>query len=97
MQGIVGQLPLAQGAQRVIATPASSDTTFPDQNVLDLSIGRVFGSGTAKFHLDVQVFNVFNNDAHDVWETLVVLPGDSYSPKAHVLPRRVMLRAGIKW
>ena len=95
--GFSTQLPLAQGAQRVIATPASSDTTFPDQNVLDLSIGRVFGSGTAKFHLDVQVFNVFNNDAHDVWETLVVLPGDSYSPKAHVLPRRVMLRAGIKW
>ncbi|MCP3958871.1 MAG: hypothetical protein GY719_13540 [bacterium] len=91
------QFPLAQGGQTVIAVPASGDTTFPDQNVLDLSLGRSFEAGKATIRLDAQLFNVFNDDAHDGWQTLVVAPGDPYSARAHVLPRRLGLRLGIEF
>jgi len=91
------QFPLAQGGQTVIADPASSDRTFPAQNVLDLGLGRTFGSGDTTFEIDIQVFNAFNNDAFDAWQTLVVAPGDSLVPAAHILPRRLMVRTGFKW
>ncbi len=91
------QFPLEQGGQTVIAVPASGDTRFPDQNVLDLSLGRTFVAGKTAFHIDLQLFNVFNTDAHDSWETLIVAPGDTYYPRAYVLPRRIGLRFGISF
>ena len=81
----------------MIAVPASDSTTFPAQNVFDVSLGRSFEAGSAVFRIDAQLFNVFNSDAHDSWQTLVVAPGDAYYPRAHVLPRRLMLRLGLKF
>jgi hypothetical protein len=91
------QFPLEQGGQTVIAVPASEDTRFPDQNVLDLSLGRTFKAGPTAIQIDLQLFNVFNNEAHDSWETLIVAPGDTYYPRAYVLPRRIGLRFGISF
>ena len=91
------QFPLNQGGQTVIAVPASEDTRFSDQNVLDLSLGRTFKAGPTEIQIDLQFFNVFNNDAHDSWQTLIVAPGDPYYPRAYVLPRRLGLRAGIRF
>jgi len=91
------QFPLNQGGQTVIAVPASEDTRFPDQNVLDLGLGRTFKAGPTAIQIDLQLFNVFNNDAHDSWQTLIVAPGDSYYPRAYVLPRRLGLRFGIRF
>jgi len=91
------QFPLAQGGQTVIAVPASEDTRFSDQNVLDLSLGRSFEAGPTTILIDLQLFNVFNNDAHDSWQTLVVAPGDAYYPRAYVLPRRLGLRLGLRF
>jgi len=79
------------------AVPASDDTTFDDQNVLDLSLGRSFGAGPTEIRIDLQLFNVFNNDAHDSWQTLILRPGDEYYPSAYVLPRRLGLRFGISF
>jgi len=91
------QFALNQGGQTVIAVPASEDTRFPDQNVLDLSIGRGFEAGPTTITIDLQFFNVFDNDAHDSWQTLIVAPGDSYYPRAYVLPRRLGLRLGVRF
>ena len=76
----------------MIAVPASDETRLPDQNLLDVSLGRGFKAGRTEIRLDVQLFNVFNNDAHDGWETLEVAPGDEFYPDHFVLPRRWMLR-----
>jgi hypothetical protein len=89
------QFPLEQLGQTVIAVPASDDTTFPDQNVLDLSLGRSFGAGPTEIRIDLQLFNVFNNEAHDSWQTLILRPGDEYYPSAYVLPRRLGVRFGV--
>ena len=91
------QYPLEQLGQTVIAVPASDDTTFPDQNVLDLSLGRSFGAGPTLINIDLQLFNVFNNEAHDSWQTLILRPGDEYYPSAYVLPRRSGVRLGISF
>jgi len=79
----------------VIAVPASEDTRFPDQNVLDLGFGRTFEAGPTTIKIDLQLFNVFNSAAHDSWQTLIVAPGDPYYPRAYVLPRRLGLHFGI--
>ena len=91
------QFPLNQGPQTVIAVPASEATTFSAQNVLDLSLGRDFKAGPSTIQIDLQFFNVFNNEAHDSWQTLIVAPGDVYYPRAYVLPRRLGLRLGIRF
>ena len=44
-----------------------------------------------------QLFNVFNNEAHDSWQTLILTPGDEYYPSAYVLPRRLGVRLGISF
>ena len=91
------RFPLNQGGQTVIAVPASDDTTFSDQNLLDLSLGKVFEAGAVSIQIDLQLFNVFNSDAHDSWQTLIVAPGDGYYPRAYALPRRLGLRLGISF
>jgi len=65
--------------------------------VLDLSLGRSFPVGQVTIQLDLQFFNVLNNDAHDSWQTLVVAPGDVYYPRAYVLPRRLGLHLGVQF
>ncbi len=84
--------PLAQGAQTVIAIPASSDDRLPSQSPLDLALGRRFDLGRSELKLDVQVLNVFNEDSHDWWQSLIVPAGSQFVPDGYVFPRRVMVR-----
>ena len=56
-----------------------------------------FPAGKTMIQIDLQLFNVFNNSAHDSWQTLIVAPGDPYYPTAYVLPRRLGLRFGISF
>ena len=56
----------------MIAVPATGDTTYSNQNVLDLSFGRVFDAGPVSFKIDLQFYNIFNNTGHDSWQTLIV-------------------------
>jgi outer membrane receptor protein involved in Fe transport len=90
-------LGLEQGRVTVIMEPANDDLRLPDRYILDLTLGRAFplGGGT-EVRFDVQVFNIFNEDANDSWD------GDAYSrgqfvPTNWVLPRRVMLRFVFDW
>jgi len=89
------RFPLEQGGQTVIAVPATGDTTFSDQNVLDLSFGRVFDAGPVEIQVDLQFYNIFNSTSHDSWQTLIVAPGDDYYPRSYVLPRSLGLHFGI--
>ncbi len=89
--------PLAQGGQRIIAIPASDDARLPDQNNFDLSLGRRFDVGAVELKLDVQLFNVFNEDTHDWWEELTVARNEEYVPAGYLFPRRVMLRFGLEF
>lgn len=89
--------PLAQGGQRVIAVPASDDTRLPTQNNVDFSLGRRFDVGQVQLKLDVQLFNVFNEDTHDWWETLQVPADEQYVPSGYLFPRRVMIRFGLEF
>ncbi len=81
----------------MIAIPASSANRLPDQNVLDLALGRRFGLGPTQLKLDVQLFNIFNEDAHDWWQTLEVSPGDQFLEDGVIAPRRVMLRISLEF
>jgi hypothetical protein len=89
--------PLNQGNQTVIAIPASGDNRLPDQNVLDVALGRTFPLGPTEFKIDLQLFNVLNEDAHDWWETLVVPPGDEFVPSGYIQPRRLMVRLNLSY
>ena len=86
--------PLNQGTQTIIAVPAGSER-LPDQSVLDLSLGRRFALGETELKVDLQLFNVFNEDAHDWWQTNVVPPGDQFVPSGYIFPRRLMVRLGM--
>lgn len=88
---------LAQGGTRVIAVPASDDTRLPDQNNFDLSFGRRFDVGRAQLKLDVQLFNIFNEDTYDWWEELTVAPDEEYVPSGYLFPRRVTIRFGLEF
>ena len=94
--GMGSQSPLAQGSQTVIAVPAGSNT-LPDQNVLDLGLVRDFDLGAVDLTFNVKLFNVFNEDGHDWWETLNVPPGSQYVPSGYIMPRRWMLQARLSF
>ena len=68
---------------------------LPAQSVLDLALGRRFELGRAVLKTDVQLFNVFNEDSHDWWQTLLVPPGDEYVPDGYIFPRRLTVRLGL--
>ena len=89
--------PLAQGGQTVIAIPASDDNRLPDQNNFDVALGRRFDVGGVQLKLDLQAFNIFNEDTHDWWQTLQVPVGDEYVPSGYLFPRRVMIRFGLEF
>jgi hypothetical protein len=88
---------LAQGNQTIIAVPASTSNTLPDQNVLDLALGRGFDLGKVDLKIDLQLFNAFNEDSHDWWETLLVPQGENYTPSGYITPRRWMLRLSLQF
>ena len=92
------RVPLNQGLTRIIVEPASDDMRLPSTTLVDLAIGKRFKlpRGTT-LKVDAQVFNVFNEDAPQFWETLALQPGDRFVPSDWVLPRRVMLRLGLEF
>ena len=86
---------LDQGLTDVILEPANDGLRLPDQVALDLTLGRRFEfSNGASVRFDAQLFNVFNEDAHDFWETDSYRRGQ-FVPSDYVLPRRVMLRFSL--
>ena len=94
---------IGQGT-RVIMTPAgSNDPAFgelrlPFEKTVDLAIGwRARLGDSSVFKIDAQIFNVFNDDAHTFYQTLVLQPGDTFSPDEFVWPRRLQVRAGFEF
>ena len=88
------QSPINQGGQGVIVVPADSNVRLPTQNVLDLAIGKRIDAGPTTVKIDLQLFNVFNEDSHDWWQTLNVAPGDSFVPDGYIFPRPADAAAG---
>jgi hypothetical protein len=86
------------------ATQASSQDYFiaesfrhPTQNLIDVGVGKTFPLGAVDLKLDLQLFNLLNEDATDFFETVILAPGDSFYPNTWVKPRRLMLHAGIQF
>jgi hypothetical protein len=65
--------------------------------MLDMTLGRAFILGPVDLLLDLQLYNAFNTDTYNYWETLNVPPGDSYVPSGYVFPRRLQLRVGLRF
>jgi outer membrane receptor protein involved in Fe transport len=91
---------LNQGKTNVIMEPASDDQRFPSQALIDLSWGKRFKlSDSVDLNLDLQLFNLLNEDAPDYWESLSVGEGGAFVPDyAYItLPRRLQLRFAIEF
>jgi outer membrane receptor protein involved in Fe transport len=88
---------LEQGAKIVVLEPASDDRRLPSTMLLDLALGKRWELGDATLKTDLQVLNVLNEDAPQFWETLVLLPGERYTPDTYVYPRRAVIRIGIEF
>ena len=96
--GMASGAPLNQGSQTIIAVPAVSGVTRPANNILDVGLTRDFSlGGSIDLGVNVKLFNVFNDDSHDWWQTLKVPPGDSFIPKGYVMPRRWMLQLRLSF
>jgi outer membrane receptor protein involved in Fe transport len=83
--------PLAQGTQTVIAIPADTSTSMPDQNIVDLGLARDFTLGATNLRLNLKLYNALNEDSHDWWQSLNVPPGSVYVPSGYIWPRRLMV------
>jgi outer membrane receptor protein involved in Fe transport len=68
----------------------------PFQNLVDVSVGRSFKlSDDTEIKLDLQFFNLLNNDATDFFDTVVLAEGETFRPNTWIKPRRLMLRIGV--
>lgn len=91
---------LGQGISTVIMEPAGSNGLRHEfQRNVDLAFGKRFDVGNRGVaRLDVQVFNLFNENWHDYWQSQVLqTPGQTFLPSSYVAPRRVMARAGFSF
>ena len=80
------------------AAGADPGGRLPFNTLVDLAIGwRVNLGGSGVLKLDAQIFNLFDDDSHTFYQTLVIQPGDQFSPDSFQTPRRVMLRAGLQF
>lgn len=78
------------------AAGADSGGRLPFNTLVDLAIGwRAHLGGDAWLKLDAQIFNLFNDDSYNFYQTLIIQPGDQFSPDSFQLPRRIMIRAGV--
>lgn len=92
------RVPLSQGLTSFIVEPASDDNRLPSATLVDVSLGkRVQLPNDLELKLDAQVFNLFNDDAPQYFETLVLGPGDQFIGTDWVLPRRLMLRVALEF
>jgi outer membrane receptor protein involved in Fe transport len=74
----------------------SEQFRHPFQSLIDFSIGKRFPVGEGEFKVDLQFFNLLNDDATDFFETTILAPGEELYPTAWVKPRRLMLRLGYE-
>jgi hypothetical protein len=91
---------LNQGRTTIIMEPANDGQRFPNQAIIDFSIGKRFGlGGGAAFNIDLQFFNLLNEDAPDYWQNLSISYPDRFTPwDAWItLPRRLQIRLGIEF
>jgi len=65
---------------------------------VDVSVGRSFKlADRGELKLDLQFFNLLNDDATDFFEDLRLAEGETFRPNTWVKPRRLMLRVGIEY
>lgn len=70
----------------------------PFQNLVDVSVGKLFAlSDRGELNIDLQFFNLLNDDATDFFEDVVLSTGDTFRPNTWVKPRRLMLRLGVRY
>jgi hypothetical protein len=70
----------------------------PTQTLIDLSIGKRFSlPGDGEFKVDLQLFNLLNDDSTDWWEDVRLAQGDTFRANTWVKPRRLMIRLGIEY
>ncbi len=82
-----------RGFTEIITSPATDSQRLPNQYLVDLGIGKRFslGKGT-DLSIDLQVLNLFNDDAVEWWRDLNYPVGGEPLPGGWVLPRRAELR-----
>ncbi len=86
------------GRPAAIMAPASDSQRHPFQSLVDVGIGKRFRLGSdTTLNLDLQVFNLLNDDATDWFETVRLDEGEDFIPNTWIKPRRVMLRLGIEF
>jgi outer membrane receptor protein involved in Fe transport len=74
------------------------DLRHPFQSLVDVGVGRQFVlGGRWKLNLDLQVFNLLNDDATDWFQTVELADGDTFVPTFFVKPRRLQLRVGLEF
>ncbi|MGH9465276.1 MAG: TonB-dependent receptor domain-containing protein [Thermoanaerobaculia bacterium] len=93
-----GRARLDQGSTWIILEPNSDDRRLPTTLVLDASIGKRWNLSTdVVLKTDLQVLNLFNEDANQFWETQRLLPGEDYTSDDFVYPRRGIIRLGLEF
>jgi outer membrane receptor protein involved in Fe transport len=91
---------LEQGRTTVIMEPGNDGQRFPSQAIIDLSLGKGFNlGGGVLFNVDLQLYNLLNDDAWDYWENLSIQEGERFVPDAayYMLPRRLQIRVGVEF
>ena len=81
----------------MIAIPANSSTSMPDQNVVDLGLSRGFPIGGADLEVNLKLYNALNEESHDWWQTLNVEPDEVYVPSGYIWPRRLMVHLRLEF
>ena len=76
----------------------AEELRHPFQSLVDVTIGKRFelpNRGLLK--LDLQFFNLLNDDATDFFDDVRLAEGDVFRPNTWVKPRRLMVRVGIEF
>ena len=80
-----------------IVVPANNQQRLPSQTILDLGLGRKFPIGNGvSFNVDLQLFNVLNEDANEFWAGGDYARG-VFTPTNRILPRRLMVKLGLNF
>jgi hypothetical protein len=86
------------GRPPAIMEPASDDQRHPFQTLIDVGIGKRFRlADKGELKLDLQIFNLLNDDATDWFETVSLDEGETFLANTWVKPRRLMLRVGFEF
>ncbi len=87
---------LEQGGVGIVIEPASDDTRLPSVMLLDVGLGKRFSLGSdVELKVDLQIFNLLNDDSNQFWEDLNLGPNEVLVASDFVYPRRAMVRLGV--